>query len=122
MELNYLLLAVMLVLLVYILPIILFFKIWGMTKDIRLLKRKYLDMDKSQEAKIAFMKGDSIKAKDILDSSFFNDVINLAKFSKKGDLYTKQYPLLIRRYENYYYSMSLTPPNFEHYKDITNIP
>lgn len=105
-----------------LLCVILLVKVWRMTTDIRLLKKHFVYSDKVNEAKIAFLKGESVKAKELLDSACFKELVEAKEIAKTQLPYEQRYSSICFKYDELYYSMSLTPPNFEHYKDITNIP
>lgn len=58
---------VLLVVVFAVLQIILFFKLWGMTNDIKAIKNKVPNNDRIRDAEIAFLSGNSDIAKKILD-------------------------------------------------------
>ena len=58
---------VLLIVVFALLQIILFFKVWGMTNDIKAIKDKIPDNDRIRDAEIAYLSGNSDIAKKVLD-------------------------------------------------------
>lgn len=119
---SVLLFAFIVILLLYILPVILFFKLWKMTNNVQLMKNKICNLDKTHQAKVAFMEGDTTNAQRLLDRAFYEEVITLAAQGKNNTIYQRNYPLVVSRFRKLYYRLELTAPDFEIYEDIRNIP
>lgn len=58
---------VLLVVVFAVLQLMLFFKVWGMTNDIKAIKNKIPNNDRIRDAEIAYLSGNSDIAKKILD-------------------------------------------------------
>ena len=73
-----------LVIIAVIFQIILFFKIWGMTNDIKEIKAKIPDNDRIRDAELAYLMGNSDIAKRILDE-YLKMTIEQEKESRYSD-------------------------------------
>lgn len=130
--LTYILLAVVFV--VTILQIILFFKVWGMTNNVRDIKGRVHSISQNQktmqsrvvqieanyleEAKIAYLSGDYLEAKKKLDYSFFKEIAKLSGECKNDPvLYQSQYERLTLKYLKIYRMLRLKSPDFARYED-----
>ncbi|WP_291104402.1 MULTISPECIES: hypothetical protein [unclassified Dysgonomonas] len=104
-----------------VLQIILFFKIWGMTNNTMELNQKIIPQEKYdaiKEAKIMYYKGDFDKAKDILDTAFYQRLIEL---SENEYLFDSKYPKLEAKLRPIYETMGIDSPDFEKYRNIENV-
>ena len=98
-----------------VLQIILFFKIWGMTNDIREMKKNQQPQHKSVKARIAYLRGDKELAQILLDEYFFEEARNFATNANYDFKYN--YQNHVNLCSNLYSDMELKAPDFEKYKD-----
>lgn len=98
-----------------ILQIILFFKIWGMTNDVREMKKNQQLEPKSIKARIAYLRGDKELAQRLMDEYFFEEARDFAT----SDIYDfkKNYTIHVESCSNLYANMGLKAPDFEKYKN-----
>lgn len=96
-----------------VLQIILFFKLWGMTNDIRELKKREAE-PKSDRARIAYLRGDKGLAQQLMDEHFFETARKHAVIQYHFSL---EYAKLVEAATILYEKMDLRAPDFEKYKD-----
>jgi hypothetical protein len=72
-----------------VLQIILFFKIWGMTNDVRKMQTKFFKSPNGFYVKKAILLGDKEQARDLLIEGFFNYIHEKIA---KGEYYDKMFP------------------------------
>ncbi len=106
-----------------ILQIILFFKVWIMTNDVREIKNNTssnTDLSIIMDAQIAYMKEQKDKAKDLLDSALYKSLLQVAE----GEPYNYRYQveLISSSYKRIYEKMNFEMPDVEPYKNINNLP
>jgi hypothetical protein len=112
--------------------IILFFKIWGMTNDVKEIKEKFTAGEgKLMDAQIHYMKGDMAKCKDILDEALFRDIFNIYNdifniYNVWNDIctykYNDKFKITSNRYQKLYSKMGIEMPDIKKYKDYRNLP
>lgn len=100
-----------------VLQIILFFKIWGMTDDIREINSKVCIenkpyMDPFLEAKISYLKGDKISTKDLVDNNFFTELLRCYSY----DPFDERYNSLVEKYKPIYKNLEIEEPDFSKFK------
>ena len=91
-----------------ILQIILFFKLWGMTNDVKKIKSSLpISLEGISPAKIEFAIGDKEKAKEMVKREFISDVYKIyrevyeyAQDQHKIKVYNQDYKKLSLKYEN----------------------
>ncbi len=93
-----------------VLQIILFFKLWGMTNDVKKIKNSLpVSLDGISPAKIEFEVGDKEKAKEMLKKEFISDVYKIynsvlsyeyAQHHHESSHYDKDYKKLEVEYKN----------------------
>lgn len=94
-----------------VLQIILFFKVWSMTDDVKSIKNILSSNDLKAKAQILVLKGEMPEAKNVLDESF---LFELTKYeSKKYDNYYDYYDEITAEYKEIYESLGLAPLDFE---------
>lgn len=103
------------------LPFIIY-KLWRTSLNVKQLKEFLLRNVYEDEAKIAFLKGDSRKAKDLLDSAYFQELMDAEKKQTKKVSYEDLHEIISRKYERLYYRMSLEALDFVLYADSKNLP
>lgn len=118
--------VLIIVILIYVLIIALLVKMWNMTKDVRELKMHILNqqgiISREQEAKIAFLKGENDRAKDLLDAAYFEELLNAKDDLYGYQIYDSEHFNISKKYDRLYYSMNLQKLDFELYADPRNLP
>lgn len=105
-----------------ILQIILFFKVWGMTNDVKKIKDKQYSIDKTNMAQIEYMKGNTSKAKELLDDDLFDSILNVRKSTNYYPEFIKNIDSISEVYDKLYRAMGLEMPNIEKYKEKGSLP
>lgn len=86
-----------------------------------LIKGK-LSMPKiTQQAQIAYMKGDFDQAKDLLDTALFKSILETSKMDT-GIEHINRIDKINKIYSPYYLKMGFEMPDIERYKDFKNLP
>lgn len=98
-----------------ILIIILIVKFWRMTHDIKKIAKVQTDM-KSNQARVAYLRGDKELAQRLLDEHFFEMAREYATSDKAFD-FNKNYDGLVSACTELYKKMDLKAPDFEKYKN-----
>lgn len=98
------------------------YKFWKMSVNIKLLKENALRNAYEDEAKIAFLKGDSERAKDLLDTAYYQELMEAEKKQTKKMPYEELHEIISRKYERLYYRMHLEALDFALYADSKNLP
>ena len=75
----------------------------------------------TQQAQIAYMKGNSDEAKDLLDTALFKSILETAKTATGTELENK-IDKINTVYSPYYSKMGFEMPDIEKYKDVKNLP
>lgn len=104
-----------------VLQIILFFKVWGMTENVKLLKKNLVDIELKHRAWIEFAKGNKVKAKEILDTNLYVDIV---KICLENNEYTFNNWMsdLKANYTSIYRKLDFEMPDLDRFKDKNNIP
>ena len=104
-----------------ILQIILFFKLWGMTNDVEKIKKQITEgSSRVINARIEQMKGNSIKAKELLDEDFYSRVIEADSNLYSWYDYNEEYEKIAKTYSTIYEKFELEKPDFGKYKREKN--
>ena len=103
-----------------ILSIVLFFKIWGMTNNIKKIKSRYINSNDLKLAQIEFLKGNKSKAKDLLDNTLFSVITDLKNSSDQSQ-YDKKINFIINNLADQYQKMELEMPNIENIRSFSKI-
>lgn len=100
-----------------ILQIILFFKIWGMTNDVKELKNEFMSIPTKWELNKAVLKGDKHKIAEILFNAMFirikkayDDTIPDIDGSKK-EIFAEQFSTIKKEYKERYLKYGITFPD-----------
>jgi hypothetical protein len=114
-----------------ILNIILFFKIWDMTDNVKSIKknvdlfflhRQHAEIEEKEdavfEAKVSYFQGELIEAKKVLDRAFFHDLVKISHLEYSFD---ERYNALVIKYKPLYEAMNIESPNFDKYADKENL-
>lgn len=107
-----------------ILQIILFFKLWGMTNDVRKIT-KGLGNDKNlNEATVFFLKGEKENAYKKLFDSFLGEVIS-ASYStwtdNPADDYKEDFNKIVNRYKPMFEKIGLGHPDYTQYDELDKV-
>jgi hypothetical protein len=112
-----------------ILQIMLSFKLWGMTDDVKKIKKSFTSGEGPlMEAQIYYMKGDMVKCKDILDEALFREILTYCNKAHYSTFYYdwSNYKIDLKKtsekYKNIYVKMGIDMPDIEKYKDYMNLP
>ena len=98
-----------------ILQIILFFKIWQMTNDVNKIKNNGGKNDLITRAKVSILKGDRVKAKDLLDDAFFTEIATAKIDGHLEEI--NPYSKIIKKYEEVYEDLNIVAPDFSLYNN-----
>lgn len=93
-----------------ILQIILFFKIWGMTNDVKVIKDKGVDLIK--EAQVQALLGNNEKAYELLYTSFIEEVCNLYHYALGKAYFASLYKKLVDSYKPHFALLNMNEPDF----------
>lgn len=101
-----------------VLQSILFFKLWGMTNDVKNIYSSMTNLNWSlHDAKIAYIQGNIEATKFILDKSLI-DGLKHAAFEDSGmSPYQNVYENTRKKYTKYYTDFGLELPDFDKFKD-----
>lgn len=105
-----------------ILQIILFFKLWIMTNDVKLIKDTIKCKEITTQAQIAYLKGNKEVAKDLILSAIYATLLDFAKESiSKNDF--NQYLINVNQiYKPICEKMNFEMIDLDQYKDMKNLP
>lgn len=119
-SLNFLLLIILLIFAV--LQIVLFFKIWGMTNDIKSIKEKINPKDRLWETKRAILKGNKEMASSLIVDAMLDD-IQASIFSHYGSMNSMKE--VKEKYEPIFEKVEVEMPEairkLESFSDVTNL-
>ena len=96
------------------LQIILFFKVWAMTNDVAKIKNNLSASQDLLNARVAYMLGNKVKAKELLDASFYGSIINDWVFYHNHEGDPESYADVMRaieRYKSSYKEMGFEMPD-----------
>ena len=97
-----------------ILQIILFFKVWGMTNNVKDIRNSI------KEANIAYLKGNIEEAEKLLNESFFKDISDLFYSTNSFAKWKNGLRSLEWRYKEAFKKIDKQAPDFEKYRDTAN--
>lgn len=100
-----------------ILDIILFFKIWRMTNDVRRMSKKIEHTDFLDEICIAYTKEDMETAAKLAKESFFQEVTLLAKSKFYPSDFLEEYESLKTKYTYIFKRIGKPAPDFKKYEN-----
>ncbi len=103
-----------------IIQIALFVKIWIMTDDVKKIREMQDSSNLMREAKIAYLKGDKVNAKQKLDESFYHDIV--AARENKFRAYYELYPAIKDKYTSLYKNMDLEALDIQNFESPDSIP
>lgn len=100
-----------------ILQIILFFKVWGMTNNVKLIWKKIDNKDFLSEACISYIKGDLDETERLANEAFLQEVAYLSKSSESLNDWTTGYWELKKKYTRVFNKIERPVPDFDKYED-----
>lgn len=104
-----------------ILQIILFFKIWGMTNNVKRIWDKLDNKnDLLSEACLSYVKGDVEQTEKLLNEAFLQDATFLYKNSDSYEDWIKAYRKLVDKYTRAFEKIDKPTPDFEKFEDTKN--
>ena len=117
-----------------IFQIVFFIKFWIMSEDVKKINKKFREAsDFIDDARIQFLSGNKSKAKEVLDHAFYSAIVKASnvpdrpvdKSKPASHLlnYDEVYnSTIVPQFKAYYESMNLPQPDFNMFKDKSNIP
>lgn len=100
-----------------ILQIILFFKVWGMTNNVKRIWDKIDNEDFLSEACYTYLKGDIESTEQLLNDAFIKEISLLSKSSETYGEWDEGYAKLVSKYTRAFNKIGKPIPNFEKYND-----
>ncbi|GEM_PF-6376517 len=105
-----------------IIQIIFYVKIWYMTNDVKKIKMMIPSGNKVRNAQICFMKGDVFGGKNHLDESLYEEILKAHGSNFAISEYVKKFDEIDKRYRKLYTKVGLEMPDIEKYKDRSKLP
>lgn len=100
-----------------ILQIVLFFKIWGMTNNIKRIWKK-IDHEKNFSiAGLSYIQGNIDETEKLLNEAFLKDVVNLSENTNDWEEWDKGYNLLESKYTKAFKKIERPAPDFKKYRN-----
>lgn len=107
-----------------ILQIILFFKIWGMTNDVRKIKEQFTNEKDINEATVLFIKGDKELSYKKLYNAFLHEIV-IASHSTWTDNpeedYKSDFKKIINRYKPMFEKLGHGHPDYTKYDKLDKV-
>ena len=100
-----------------ILQIILFFKIWGMTNNVKRIWKKIDNKDFLSNACISYIKGDLEETEKLANEAFLQEVALLSKSSESYEDWLNGYKKLKDKYTRLFKKIDKPAPDFNKYED-----
>lgn len=102
-----------------ILQIILFFKVWNMTDNVKLIRKEIDNKNLLSTACVSFIKGDLEEAERLANESFLYEVSKLSSLKDKSEWveWDMEYWKLVKKYTNIFKKLDRPHPDFEIYKN-----
>ncbi len=106
-----------------LLQIILFFKLWGMTNDVNAIMKKYISKrdnpsDTQWEIRNAILKGDNLRAKEILTDLYIFRLKFIYENFLRDDIFCGKIIILNNVFDGYYKQIGMSLP--EQFSKITS--
>jgi len=99
-----------------ILQIILFFKVWGMTNNVKRIERKLDNDNFLSEACVSYTKGDLDKTERLANEAFLQEVVLLANSSTSYQNWIVGYLNLKEKYTRIFKKIDKPSPDFDKYE------
>lgn len=104
-----------------ILQIILFFKTWGMTNNVAIIKKSLPNTETDlSEARLEFIIGNIDKAKDLAKREFVVDVFQIYKKTVNGRIFKGEYDTYFNSIENKYRKAFENASTFIKFEDFSS--
>ncbi|WP_320978883.1 hypothetical protein [Bacteroides sp.] len=100
-----------------ILQIILFFKVWGMTNNVKRIWKKIDNKDFLSNACISYIKGDLEETEKLANEAFLQEVALLSKSSESYEDWLNGYKKLKDKYTRLFKKIDKPAPDFNKYED-----
>lgn len=100
-----------------ILQIILFFKVWGMTNNVKRIWKKMDNKDFLSNACISYIKGDLEETEKLANEAFLQEVALLSKSSESYEDWLNGYKKLKDKYTRLFKKIDKPAPDFDKYED-----
>ena len=100
-----------------ILQIILFFKVWGMTNNVKRIWKKIDNKDFLSNACISYIKGDLEETEKLANEAFIQEVALLSKSSESYEAWADGYKELKEKYTRIFKKIDKPTPDFNKYED-----
>lgn len=100
-----------------ILQIILFFKVWGMTNNVKRIWKKIDNKDFLSNACISYIKGDLEETEKLANEAFLQEVALLSKSSESYEDWLNGYKELKDKYTRLFKKIDKPAPDFNKYED-----
>lgn len=86
------------------------------------LNPKLGENDLYTEARKAYILGDLVKAKTLLDESYAEGIIQVKRIATNGNEYEAEFEALINKYTKVYAKMGMLMPDLSKFNKINSIP
>ena len=100
-----------------ILQIILFFKVWGMTNNVKRIWKKIANKDFLSNACISYITGDLEETEKLANEAFLQEVALLSKSSESYEDWLNGYKKLKDKYTRLFKKIDKPAPDFDKYED-----
>lgn len=107
-----------------ILQIILFFKLWGMTNDIKELKFELLRRNMEKEANVFFLTGDKQAAYNKLNDNLLKEIVAATNWPCSANTeydYKVRYLDIIAKYKPAFEKIALGHPDYSLYDELDKV-
>lgn len=99
------------------LQIILFFKVWKMTNDVKFIWKKIENTDFLADACVSYIKGNLEETEKLVNEAFLQEVSFLSKSSEYRTDWEKDYEKLKLKYARIFKKIGKPAPDFGKYSD-----
>lgn len=100
-----------------ILQIILFFKIWGMTNNVKRIWKKLENKDFLSEACVSYIKGDLEETERLANEAFLQEIAFLSKSSNSYEDWLNGFVKIKEKYTRIFKKIDKPSPDFDKYED-----
>lgn len=100
-----------------ILQIILFFKIWGMTNNVKRIWKKIDNKDFLSEACVSYIKGDLEETERLANEAFLQEIALLSKSASSLEDWHNGYEEIKIKYMRIFKKIDKPSPDFKKYED-----
>lgn len=100
-----------------ILQIILFFKVWGMTNDVKRIWKKIDNKDFLSDACVSYIKGNLEETEKLANEAFLQEVAFLSKSTNSYEDWDNGYKEIKEKYTRLFKKIDKPAPDFNKYED-----